>query len=214
MTIQLPIVVSHSQKSNNVQREFEESLVTRLMLDEGADVRLIGNIGLIDPESTDLLMLEGIGGAFALLSWESPDKALQALQNAGIPGRRAAHRGDPSTPQENGRPIYFMDLSSFANAIDQAVDLIKACAQDQTVKTVTLVKTGSTKNKPRVLENPLPPRRLISPDQPNSSPPILEDPIRGQLKDINDAPEGSDLVSASEDVDLDSLVQDLDNLDL
>ncbi|MEZ6089373.1 MAG: hypothetical protein R3C05_15345 [Pirellulaceae bacterium] len=137
MPIELPVVISQATAANGSDRQLEEDLIARLMLDESADVRLVGALQTLQPGGTDQLMLEGIAGEFAMLTWQPADQALQRLRELGIGGRRAAHRDDPTPPEEAGRRIYIIDLSNY-RATAPVIESLKSCSADRRTKTIQI----------------------------------------------------------------------------
>lgn len=208
MPIEMPVVVSQAAGANSAARDLEEHLVTRLMLDEAADVRLIGSLQQLQSSSTDQLMLERMSGEFVFLGWQSPQQSLERFASLGIPGRRAAHAADPQPPQQMGRRVYFFDLSNHPT-IDSLIHQIKQCSADRTTKTIQI---GLGASGPQQRTAPTIPTRPQTPSSPSSVQPSAT-PVAA----ISDDSAGPSVPSDSDDaIDdaLESLVDELDQMDL
>lgn len=125
MSVRLNVVLSQSAGGPPRLRDFESDVVARLIAAAGIDLSLIGPLESLDSSATDRLMLDGLRGDLALLSWFAPEEAADHLTRAGIDGRRAPHRLDsPSGDDGHSHPaatapsrrIYYFDLRQHASA--------------------------------------------------------------------------------------------------
>ena len=105
------VVISQSAANQPKLRDYEEQLVTHLLLEARCEVNLVPDLATLEPENTGLLCLEGIRGSMVLLSWHAAADAHGFLRKHGIYGQLLAHDDATSSPspepQENlGPGIY------------------------------------------------------------------------------------------------------------
>ena len=75
----MAIVLSQTDKPSTDMRDFEEELVAILLMKDGLEVSIIGDIANIEPDSTDALCLEGVRGNLFLVSWYDQPEAKPLL---------------------------------------------------------------------------------------------------------------------------------------
>ena len=201
MPIKIPVVVSQSSNGSPDRKDLEESLVTKLMVEEVADVRIISSLEGVQPDSTDVLMLEQLSNDFALLAWQSADKCVAQLSAIGIKGRRAAHRGDPEAPNAQGRRIYVIDLSQW-NRIEEVVEILSGCSTDRATQTVQIGMMPAKSALAKPAGKPIPQIPITTRDEPVNVASVQ--PIHPDKDELSDRQEES----------LESLVDQLDDLDL
>ena len=90
----MAIVLSQTDKPSTDLRDFEEELVAILLMKDGVEVSIIGDIANIEPDSTDALCLEGVRGNLFLVSWYDQTEAKPLLEAAGVIG---TYDGQPAT---------------------------------------------------------------------------------------------------------------------
>ncbi|WP_417737829.1 hypothetical protein [Rosistilla oblonga] len=208
MPIVMPVVVSQAAGANQAHRDLEEKLVTRLMLDEAADVRLIGPMQQLQGNSTDQVMLERITSDFILLGWHAPEESLRNLQALGIAARRAAHAGDRNPPLRSCRGVYFIDLTKL-KSIDDAILQIKACSANRANKTIQI---GLSAPSPKKSAPPVPPSSPPPTSQPAS--PAAESPSTAERYVALGRNDHRDEPHDAVDDAMESLIDELDQMDL
>lgn len=95
MSIRLSIVLSQSAGGTAMQQDMEGDLVARLIGMPGMDLCLVGPLERSTQDSTDRLVLEGLQGDFALLTWHAAEAVSELMRQAGQVGERVPHALDP-----------------------------------------------------------------------------------------------------------------------
>ena len=85
MAIRIPVVISQHERRSGSIADYEEELITRIVMESGLDATLIADLKSIELDSTDHLCLEGLKGDFALATWESSHYVCSHLHRLGIP---------------------------------------------------------------------------------------------------------------------------------
>lgn len=85
MAIRIPVVISQHERRSGSIADYEEQLITRIVMESGLDATLIADLKSIELDSTDHLCLEGLKGDFALATWESSHYVCSHLHRLGIP---------------------------------------------------------------------------------------------------------------------------------
>lgn len=86
------------------RQNVEGDLVARLIGCPGLDMSLIGSLENIDPAGTDRLLLDGLSGSVAILSWNHPEAALRYCEKIGVTGLRTPHTLDRGTLAPGSEP--------------------------------------------------------------------------------------------------------------
>ena len=136
----MAIVLSQTDKPSTEHRDFEEELVAILLMKDGLEVSIIGDIANIEKDSTDALCLEGIRGNLFFVSWYNDQHAKQHLESAGVIG---THNAQPTalpiaTPGHYDplqRTIQCLDLSQFRKPIDARRSILKTIEQRNSTNT-------------------------------------------------------------------------------
>ena len=85
MAIRIPVVISQHERRSGAIADYEEQLITRVVLESGLDATLIADLKSIKLDTTDHLCIEGLKGDFALATWETAEYACTHLHRLGIP---------------------------------------------------------------------------------------------------------------------------------
>lgn len=83
----LTVVISQGQSKNPAQRQLEEELAMRLMLDGKVEVSLVPHLYDMSADHTGLLFLRSVPGHLVILSWLYPRAARWVLDRQGVRGR-------------------------------------------------------------------------------------------------------------------------------
>lgn len=142
----MAIVLSQTDQPSTQRRDFEEELVAILLMKDGLEVTIIGDIANIEAESTDALCLEGVRGNLLFISWYSQDDAEGHLGRAGVIGSFHGAPKPPTLPIATPghydpfqRAILCFDLSPFERPID---------ARRELLRTLDHQRKGETPNAP------------------------------------------------------------------
>lgn len=100
MSARLSVVLCQSSSGSPACRDVEGDLVARLIGSPGLDMSLIGSLDNFDPSGTDRLLLDGLSGDVAILSWHNPADGFQLCHTIGLSGFRAQHSLDPEGSQQ------------------------------------------------------------------------------------------------------------------
>ena len=85
MAIRIPVVISQHERRSGSIADYEEQLITRIVMESGLDATLIADLKSIELDTTDHLCIEGLKGDFALATWESSHYVCTHLHRLGIP---------------------------------------------------------------------------------------------------------------------------------
>lgn len=85
MAIRIPVVISQHERRLGSIADYEEQLITRIVMESGLDATLIADLKSIELDTTDHLCLEGLKGDFSLATWESSHYVCTHLHRLGIP---------------------------------------------------------------------------------------------------------------------------------
>ena len=85
MANRIPVVISQHERRAGSIADYEEQLITRIVMESGLDATLIADLKSIELDTTDHLCIEGLKGDFALATWESVPYVCNHLHRLGIP---------------------------------------------------------------------------------------------------------------------------------
>ena len=199
------VIVSQSSGRDPHRRSVEEELVARLLMEGGMDVNLISDLADLETNGTGQLCLEGIFGPMIVVSWMKPREAYETLRSRGIEGSwgRSQPISDEEPPVEAvaRRRVYCVDMSAES---DPALILaeIRRCRDEAPRQTVP--STGSK------LAHPLPVVTRPMTVLPNGD----VSKAKGRENDHGDGAAEPKPRLAEDDEILDSLMDELDDLDL
>jgi len=183
----LAVVLSQTDKPSTEHRDFEEELVAILLMKDGLEVSIIGDIANIEDDSTDALCLEGIRGNLFFVSWYNDQQARVHLESASVIG---SYNDPPATlPIANPghydplqRTIKCLDLSQFNKPIDARRSILKTIEEsNKNIADRTQAKQSGTSARP-------------------TAPPTKPMPKRQSTTDTTDALDS--LLDAFNDIDL------------
>ena len=181
-------------------------------MEDGVEVTVIVDLDDLDEDETSLLCLEGIGGDWILLSWDSSREAHQKLLEKRVIGRFGETRFSTPAAQDvelrdgEGRRIFHMDLRQASDASAVRAEIAEL-REAMSVKTLNpfegLGLSGS--GKPEVERKSEP--SIDPPATPSVQPPAQ------QSKSLNSEQQPSVVPSYEDDDELDDLLDQLDELD-
>lgn len=128
MAIRIPVVISQHERRAGSIADYEEQLITRIVLESGLDATLIADLKAIELDTTDHLCIEGLKGDFALATWESSQYVCEHLHRLGVPSLEIIPV-DGTPKSQSG------DLSVLAKKIF-LVPLAASVSIDTTIKTL------------------------------------------------------------------------------
>ena len=129
MAIRIPVVISQHERRSGSVADYEEQLITRIVMESGLDATLIADLKAIQLDTTDHLCIEGLKGDFALATWESTQYVCDHLHRLGISsleiipvdGGRVLRSGNASLPPKK---IFFVALSA-TTSIETTIKTLK-----------------------------------------------------------------------------------------
>ena len=238
MAKRINVVLSQSPTVSPARQDLEERLIAELLLERGVDVTVIGHLAYLEPGDTGSLCLEGISGDMIVLSWLDPREASRILSSNQVTGRHGralfqggerdadSFAGSTDPPGEPARTIYHMDLRGHESAAPyceevrrirdetsiQTFDIISAGANADVTPSVPPDGDGteSTESTESSGNRSLPDSSSI---QPGTSLPDKSAPSEVDSR----TPPGADVSrdgEEDEDAELDTLIDQLDQLDL
>lgn len=198
MAKSVAIVLSQSRGGDPQQRDFEETLVAQLLMEDRVEVAIIPHLTQLDESSTGKLCLEGVTGDMILLASQPPLATDDQLRSLGVTGRfgRTSQTADvqvpASSPHDAPRTLYSVDLSGFATLEQARTEILRI--RDEATRPVVLLAdltSGAVLAPTRpAATRPSAPRDAVDP---RPSPPTPARPV-------------------STDPDSDALDQELDGL--
>ncbi len=87
MAKKLTVVISQGQSKNPQQRNLEEEVAARLIMDRDVEVSIVPHLYDMATDHTGLLFLRAVGGPLVVLSWIYPRAARWVLDRQGVQGR-------------------------------------------------------------------------------------------------------------------------------
>lgn len=205
--VPISIVLSQALRQDPQRRDFEEQLVTMLLMEDGQEVNVIPHLEGLEDDDSGMLCLEGMTAHIVALSWMTPAEAFSQLQTLKIAGRFGRTRQAPETPPawsslHHPRAIYCLDLAQFGS-IDAAREEIKRIDREQAVQVVGI--GGGLGQAP---ERSAPSHVVAQP----------QESVSATSNEAAESPPAEDRVADQVDWDdddaLDRLVDDLDEFDI
>ncbi len=206
MAVRLPVIVSQTAGGSNAQQGKEAGAVIQLMGIPGIDVSLIGPLSDGTLSSTDQLVLESQDRDFAIVASQSAADTMAALRSLGLSGRRAAHQHDVEGETGQARRIFCLHWADFdsSEALCQALQQILKDRQTVAVP-ILLAPTPSSKSEPKGAGQATPsPTKPQGASDPQGAATAAPAPFRSPPATAQRA----------SNADLDSLVDDLNDLNL
>lgn len=184
----LTVVISQGQSKNPRQRQLEEDLALKLMLDRTVEVSLVPHLYDMSDDHTGMLFLKGVPGDLVVLSWLYPRASRWVLDRHGVKGHEGISliRGDDEEDAEEqdeahssseaigavnvpNRKIYCIDLRLHSRP-EPYLEEIRRISSENSQETVDLMSwiTGSP--------NPDQLKRYLVPTPTNGTPPDVPSP--------------------------------------
>lgn len=165
----LTVVISQSQSKKPQQKQLEEELTARLLMDGTVEVAVVPHLYDMHSKHTGMLFLQSIPGDFIVLSWLYPRASRWTLHRHGVSGKEGQslliddqedESEDQQTPSQDqnsnkgaglgtvpDRFVYCIDLRACSEA-DDYIEEVKRIAQERSVETVELVDWSNGSAKP------------------------------------------------------------------
>ena len=132
MVIRIPVVISQHERRSGSVADYEEQLITRIVMESGLDATLIADLKSIQLDTTDHLCIEGLKGDFALATWESSQYVCDHLHRLGIPsleivpvdGGPVSRSGDTRVPSKKIFMVRLAASTSIESTIKTLKDLL------------------------------------------------------------------------------------------
>ena len=225
MAVRIPVVISQHERRSGSIADYEEQLITRIVMESGLDATLIADLKSIALETTDHLCIEGLKGDFALATWESVDYVCLHLHRLGIPslelvpvdGSTKKSSGDTNLPPKK---IYLISLLTSV-PIDSTIQTLKGLLLARSTPVFSIgAPIHRTPKGPvgsQVKPNPLPPN---TPTDTNAALPAnvqVPNPVRfdSAAPSQNAAATKKDTTDSDEDFpNIDQLMDELDQFQL
>ncbi|QDV44186.1 hypothetical protein Enr13x_40480 [Stieleria neptunia] len=130
-----------------------ESLVGNLIGRAGLDLTLVGRFDSLAGDSTDRMTLDGITVPSAILDWRSESEMMEVLATIEFHGSRCPHQldpGGPFAPGKSSRRLFLFDLTKHqdVHTIVAELDRLRASLSVKTVSLGGLGSVGSATVKP------------------------------------------------------------------
>ena len=170
MAIRIPVVISQHERRSGSIADYEEQLITRIVMESGLDATLIADLKSIEVDSTDHLCLEGLKGDFALATWESSHYVCSHLHRLGIPSVEIIPvDGSPKTKSgdaglEPSKKILLISLAT-NTGVDVTIQTLKDVLLARSTPVFSL-GAPIRRNEP---VPPVPESMIVSPRQSSSS---------------------------------------------
>ncbi|MCA8993491.1 MAG: ferredoxin family protein [Planctomycetaceae bacterium] len=155
MAKKLTVVISQGQSKNPRQRNLEEEVAARLIMEGEVEVSIVPHLYDMQADHTGLLFLRGVAGPMVVLSWAYPRAARWILDRQGVKGLEgvshlvadetdADEDAEPEAPQGIGsvappkRRIYCIDFRASENVSD-FLEEIRRITREQSEQVVELM---------------------------------------------------------------------------
>lgn len=130
MANRIPVVISQHERRAGSIADYEEQLITRIVMESGLDATLIADLKSIELDTTDHLCIEGLKGDFALATWESAPYVCSHLHRLGIPlleiipvdGSPKSYSGDANS--QPPKKVFMIGLAT-DTSIDRTIKTLK-----------------------------------------------------------------------------------------
>ncbi|MEZ5940924.1 MAG: ferredoxin family protein [Planctomycetaceae bacterium] len=155
MAKKLTVVISQGQSKNPRQRNLEEEIAARLIMEGDVEVSIVPHLYDMQADHTGLLFLRGVSGPMVVLSWAYPRAARWILDRQGVKGLEGVshlvsdetdedEESEPEAPQGIGsvdppkRRLYCIDFRASENVSD-FLDEIRRITREQSEQVVELM---------------------------------------------------------------------------
>ncbi len=215
MAIRIPVVVSQHERRSGSVADYEEQLITSIVMENGLDATLIADLKSIELDNTDHLCIEGLKGDFALATWESTQYVCTHLHRLGIPSLEIIPvDGSPKTSSgdSGGLPKKIFLISLATNVpIDATIKTLKSLLH---ARSTPLFSIGAPIHRAKS-ETLIPPGGVskISIDS-NPNPPAINEVANSIRADKPIAPLQSKSIEDADFSNIDQLMDELDQFQL
>lgn len=169
MAKKLTVVISQGQSKNPRQRNLEEEVAARLIMERDVEVSIVPHLYDMSTDHTGLLFLRAVGGPLIVLSWIYPRAARWVLDRQGVKGREGVSHlisadeeeaFDPDNiPEATGigsvappnRKLYTIDFRVSESA-DDFVNEVRRIVREQSEQVVDLMSWIGGTPEPQQLE--------------------------------------------------------------
>ena len=223
MAAKIPIVFSQGTNIGPQQRDHEETLIAELLMEDRIEVSLITALDQLEDDDTDRLCLLGFQGDFVLMSSLDSSQVFVELERLGVEGQQGPTTFEPSgrlRPQQTRRTIYHVCVANRRRS--EVRDEITRIREDAQIETVSISGIDSltpdrqtdnsldtvAKEQNEPITSP-----LSSEDDPNNNGQAVESTGLSQSI-VPLGPSSAEDDDDAMDIELDSLVDELDELDL
>lgn len=200
MAIRITVVVIQAAQRDGRMSDYEEQLLTRVMLENSLDAVFVGPLEQMTPDGTDALCLSKIPANSVVLSWLPPGDAVAHVERLGLPW------GIQQT-QPADRPMVQYRQIRTDQPIDELMNRLLQILRNVSIKTLQIALPGSgvrgSKPAPNAAAQPRDSGNIA--ERQPSGPRIVE-PMRPFTQTTRSADSQRD--------ELDQLVDDLESLDL
>lgn len=226
MAVRLSVILIQSRPPSAGAQRLAEEVVGELIGFRGIDLVLVEPLQGLELSSTDRLTLGSLSGDVAVLDWKSPEDLFSDLSSVEFEGERTRHAHDPTaeSPTTGNRRIYLFDLTRFTSA-SQLIDALSQLQSTRQVRTFSLgpglsgsAANGKSASRKSQEEHAKPttgsdgeatPMHPASAPKRASSPPSASAPSSTVPRSTVDSPRDT----GRDRVDLDSLIDELDQID-
>lgn len=181
----LTVVISQGQSKNPLQRNLEEEVAARLIMERDIDVSIVPHLYDMSADHTGLLFLRSVPGHVVVLSWLYPRAARWIMDRQGVRGREGLtllvsdeeedeeDRGEPQgigSVEVPSRRLYVIDFR-VRNKADDFVREVRRIANENSQQTVDLMSWIGGQPNANQLQ-----RYLAPTPSPEQSKPVLPSP--------------------------------------
>lgn len=191
----LTVVISQSQSKNPKNRDLEETLAARLLMDGTVDVAVVPHLYDLHAEHTGMLFLKSVPGDLIVLSWLYPRPTRWVLHRQGVRGQEGMtlleeevdddEMGDEAEESPGrgigmgdlpNRKLYCIDMR-VSSSVDDYFNEIQRIAKEKSVQTVDLMSWIQGSPKPEQLQRYLrTPETSVAQTNGNGHAPGVEEP--------------------------------------
>ncbi len=224
MAIRIPVVISQHERRSGSIADYEEQLITRIVMESGLDATLIADLKSIQPDTTDHLCIEGLKGDFALASWESTQYVCDHLHRLGIAsleiipvdGGMVSRSGMASFPPKK---IFFVPLSA-TTSIEATIKTLKDLLVSRSTPVFAIgapIHRSKQSQQTATTSVPVDPSVSVGPKQTplslqNSA--MISPPISIRIDSVDAAASPGHQVADSDFPNIDQLMDDLDQFEM
>jgi hypothetical protein len=226
MAPRIPVVFSQAAGLTPQQRDHEETLIAEMLMEDRIEVSLIGAMEQLHEEDTDRLCLMGFQGDFILLSSLDSAAAFRELERLEVEGSQGKTMFEPAADlraDQTRRKIYHIPVVEQARGeVRKEVQRLREDAQIATVPLLgidgsTAISSSGTPSGSPATPEPVTPapakpaRTKPAPAKSTTAPAKSTTPPQSQASRKPGFDEWED---DEVDSQLDSLVDELDDMDL